>query len=140
MKTFKGGCLCGQISYSIEGELDSIILCHCNQCRKTSGHFVAATRTATEKIKITGAVTWFNSSSDARRGFCGNCGSQLFWQPGDRSSTSLFAGSLDGQTGLQIATQIHVEAKGDYYDLPSAPISDQRPIQGKPPAEEEADV
>ena len=135
MRIFTGGCLCGQVRYAVDGALDSIILCHCQQCRKTSGHFVAATRTPTENLKISGAVTWFRSSSQARRGFCGTCGSQLFWQPGDRRTTSLFAGSLDGETGLTVRSQIHVESQGDYYTLPDVPIVVQAAIEGTAPEE-----
>lgn len=122
MKQFTGSCLCRQVSYRIEGVLRQVMACHCSQCRKTSGHYVAATQTDTKRLRITGNVTWYRSSAHARRGFCAVCGSNLFWQSGDRERTSVFAGTLDGQTGLRITQQIHVESKGDYYDLPDVPV------------------
>jgi hypothetical protein len=129
MDKFSGGCLCGQVKYSYDGMLRHIIGCHCVQCRKTSGHFVAATQAEdTNKLKISGQVTWYQSSGDARRGFCGICGSNLFWQPGDRSKTSIFAGTLDSAKGLRMTEQIHVDSKGEYYDLPDVAIVDQNPI------------
>lgn len=118
MKMFKGSCLCQNVTYQVDGDLRPVIACHCNQCRKTSGHYVAATQTPTANLTMSGRVTWYQSSENARRGFCGVCGSQLFWQPGDRSVTSIFAGTLDGKTDLTIGSQIHVNSKGDYYDLP----------------------
>ena len=33
----KGRCLCGALRYEIEGELAGVWMCHCSNCRKTSG-------------------------------------------------------------------------------------------------------
>ncbi|MEM7289673.1 MAG: GFA family protein [Pseudomonadota bacterium] len=129
MKIHKGGCLCGEISYEVAGQLRDVVACHCHQCRKTSGHYVAATSCETQNLKIVGEPTWFTSSLKARRGFCGTCGSNLFWQPGNRKRTSIFAGTLDSDSGIKMASQIHIETKGSYYDLPDVPIGKQEPIE-----------
>ncbi len=47
-----GGCLCGQVTYKINGPLRPVIACHCKQCRKSSGHHVAATSVARDRIEI----------------------------------------------------------------------------------------
>lgn len=111
-----GGCLCGEISYDVSGPLRPVVACHCVQCRKTSGHHVAATSCAREDIEISGKVTWYQSSDTARRGFCGTCGSNLFWD-GAGVNLSIFAGTLDGPTGLKMAGHIFCADKGDYYEL-----------------------
>ena len=36
-------CLCGVVRYEVRGPLRPVIACHCTQCRRTSGPFVAAT-------------------------------------------------------------------------------------------------
>ncbi len=117
----KGQCLCGAVHYQLNGTIRPVIACHCNQCRKTSGHYVAATQVKTAELEIEGsdAIRWYQSSDDARRGFCGICGSQLFWQPKDKDVTSVMAGTIDGKTGLTIEKQIFCEDKGDYYSLPT---------------------
>lgn len=119
----EGGCLCGAVRYRAKGPLRPVIACHCTQCRKTSGHHVAATSAPREDVEIAGHVTWYGSSDRARRGFCRVCGSNLFWD-GPGSHLSIFAGSLDGPTGLRLAGHIFCADKGDYYDvagdLPSA--------------------
>lgn len=112
-----GSCLCGAVHYTISGTMRPVIACHCTQCRKTSGHHVAATSAHRDQIAVTGEVTWFQSSDSARRGFCGTCGSNLFWD-GEGENLSIFAGTIDGPTGLQIAGHIFCADKGDYYDLP----------------------
>lgn len=99
-----------------------VVACHCIRCRKTSGHYVAASSAARDALTIEGAVTWFRSSERARRGFCGTCGSNLFWCPEGEARVSIFAGTLDGPTGLRMTSQICTEDKGDYYDLPDVPV------------------
>lgn len=125
----KGSCLCGQITYSVNGPLRPVIACHCRQCRKSSGHHVAATSAARGDVEIMGDVTWYTSSPTARRGFCGTCGSQLFWD-GAGQNLSISAGSFDGDTGLRLAGHIFCADKGDYYeisdDLPCADAEDPK--------------
>lgn len=122
-----GHCLCGQVTAVVSGPLRPVIACHCNQCRKTSGHYVAATSARRNDIAITGVVTWYQSSPNARRGFCGTCGSSLFWD-GPGENLSIHAGFLDMPTGLRLAGHIFCADKGDYYtlapDLPCAPQDD----------------
>jgi hypothetical protein len=116
-ETRTGSCLCGQVRYTVTGPLRPVIACHCTQCRKASGFHVAATSARRDTITITGEITWYQSSDRARRGFCGTCGSQLFWD-GPGESLSIFAGSLDGPTGLSVKAHIYCADKGDYYDIP----------------------
>lgn len=116
MTTQTGSCLCGEIHYTTTGPLRPVIACHCKQCRKTSGHHVAATSVARDAIEIIGDVTWFVSSPTARRGFCGTCGSNLFWD-GAGVNLSIFAGTFDGDPGLRMAAHIYCDDKGSYYDL-----------------------
>ncbi len=116
MTDHTGSCLCGGITYRVTGSLRPVIACHCQQCRKTSGHHVAATSAPRDRITITGEVRWFQSSPLARRGFCPTCGSNLFWD-GPGENLSIFAGTLDGTTGLQLAGHIFCADKGDYYEI-----------------------
>jgi hypothetical protein len=120
MKT--GSCLCGGVTYELTGPLRDIIACHCTQCRKTSGHYWAATRVANDGLNITRSDTlaWFLSSPAARRGFCTTCGSSLFWQTDGQDTTSIGAGTIDGATGLPTSKHIFVADKGDYYDIDPA--------------------
>ena len=122
-----GSCLCGGVRYWVTGPLRPVVACHCQQCRKTSGHFVAATSAPRSSVKIQGEVRWYDASATARRGFCGACGSSLFWD-GPGGNLSIHAGTLDGVTGLALAGHIYCADKGDYYqltdDLPQAPGRD----------------
>ena len=116
MAQHTGSCLCGAISYQVEGPLRPVIACHCVQCRKTSGHHVAATAAQRETLHIKGLPVWYASSDRAKRGFCGTCGSNLFWDTGG-DLVSIFAGSLDGAPDLSIAGHIFCDDKGSYYEI-----------------------
>ena len=67
-------------------------------------------------MEISGEPRWYESSEVARRGFCGTCGSNLFWD-GPGENLSIFAGTLDSPTGLGLAGHIHCANKGDYYEI-----------------------
>lgn len=114
-----GSCLCGAVAYEVRGALRPVIGCHCNQCQKTSGHFVAATACPTDRLTFTEdrGLKWFRSSADARRGFCAECGGNLFYQRLDLDQVSIMTGTLDHPTGLAMSHHIFVAEKSDYYDL-----------------------
>jgi hypothetical protein len=68
-------------------------------------------------------LQWYASSDDAWRGFCGDCGSVLFWDAPARDTISVTAGCLESPTGTVIDAQIFTDDKGDYYALdPRIPI------------------
>ncbi len=118
-KIHKGSCECGSVTYELHGELRQVHACHCTQCRKISGHFWAATSVAEEKLIITHDIglKWYKSSDFAKRGFCKQCGSSLFYKLDEKEYVAVAPGSLDGPTGLTTVKHIFVKDKGDYYDL-----------------------
>lgn len=127
-----GACLCGAVSFTVEGELPGPDGCHCTKCRKSTGHFLVSTDIKRAALKVKGEenVRWYQSSEKVRRGFCGTCGSTLFWDPpADRDWTAVAMGAFDKPTGTHIAKHIFVADKGDYYD-----IADGLPQEMAPPS------
>lgn len=118
-KVYGGSCLCGAVTYEITGPLRPVVGCHCTQCRKTSGHFVAATQGYWARLRLLRdeGLKWFRSSETASRAFCGHCGSSLFWRRHEDSHVSIMAGTLDQPTGLHMECHIFVESKADYFEL-----------------------
>jgi len=114
-----GRCLCGAIRFSIGGPLREVVACHCTECRRQSGHYVAATSVADVDLELEGAdhLTWYKASDFARRGFCRTCGSILFWKHEGEARTSIMAGSFDLPTGLTLTQHIFCAEKGDYYEI-----------------------
>lgn len=114
-----GSCACGSVTFRTEGSLRPVILCHCETCRKQSGHVWAATSVPLDRFHLIrdDGLAWFSATPKARRGFCARCGSSLFWQPEGGDTISIAAGSLDGATGLKTDCHWFVAEAGDYYDL-----------------------
>jgi hypothetical protein len=59
-----------------------------------------------------------HSDAAARRGFCCECGSSLFWDAPGLETISIGAGTLDPPTGLRVLSHWYVSQAGDYYDIP----------------------
>ena len=115
----KGSCLCGAVSFEVDGPLRPPDACHCTQCRKQSGHFWASTDVPRAALAIQGSenITWFKSSEQVRRGFCSTCGAFLFWDPIFKDIMGVAMGAFDDPTGAHLAIHIFVAEKGDYYDI-----------------------
>jgi len=117
--TISGSCNCGGVKYEVSGPMRTVTACHCGQCRKQTGHYYAATSVSDADLKMVQSDTlkWYAASDEAKRGFCGECGSALFWKRNNSSGTSILVGTLDGETELKIDKHIFVADKGDYYEL-----------------------
>jgi hypothetical protein len=117
MTEVTGSCLCGAVRYTAQGPLRPVSYCHCSQCRKTSGHFVAATACAPKALRLEAetGLRWYRSSKRAERGFCGHCGSSLFWKPDHGRYISIMAGTLETPTGVGAVQHIFVRDASDYY-------------------------
>ena len=120
-KTAGGGCLCGGVRYRVGGSLDGVTCCHCSQCAKTTGHYIASANCATADFALEKDETlrWYRSSDEAERGFCSRCGGNLFWRRvgGKGNTMSITAGTLDRPTGLRTKYHIFCGSKSDYYEL-----------------------
>jgi len=114
-----GGCMCGGVRYEVRGKLRDIVACHCVQCRKSSGHFVAATACRRSAFTLLKADTlrWYVAVPGYRRGFCCACGSSLFFEEDGGERVSIAAGTLDEPQGLSIVAHIFASEAGDYYEL-----------------------
>ena len=67
-------------------------------------------------------LKWYSSSAEAKRGFCKECGSSLFFKFNNEDKIYVGSGTLDGVTNLKTGMHIFVADKGGYYD-----ISDELP-------------
>jgi hypothetical protein len=114
-----GGCLCGAVRYQVRGPLRGIVLCHCGQCRRWHGHLGAYSSAARADVLIedSDALGWFASSARGRRGFCGTCGSSLFFEPVGGNRLAIAAGSLDQPSGLEVIGHEYVADKADFVRL-----------------------
>lgn len=89
-----GGCHCGAIRYETADKAIHHCLCHCTDCRKSAGAPATAWALApADQVRITGTPVWYASSEHGRRGFCGTCGTGLFY-----TNEAIFPGLIDVQS------------------------------------------
>ncbi len=114
-----GQCECGAVAFDVDTSRDTVTFCHCSQCRRLTGHHFAATKARKSDLTFTQdrGLKWYASSTWAQRGFCGDCGSTLFYEALDTGDINIAAGSIVSPTGLKPGRHIFCADKGDYYDI-----------------------
>ncbi|CAN5230547.1 GFA family protein [soil metagenome] len=94
--TQMGGCHCGAIRYTVEGEPEHSALCHCGDCTRSAGApMVGWAMFPVDQVSIVGTPVTYRSSPPVARLFCGACGTGLFYTNG-----MAFPGMID----IQIST------------------------------------
>ena len=126
--TATGQCLCGGVKYEVRGPLRGVFECHCKTCRRMSGglwHATAANR-ASIHIHDNGGLRWYPTSEKVRRGFCGTCGSSLFYDREGAPYIGITAGTLNDPTNLQLTARLFMSETSDYYSPDKEPPSYQK--------------
>ncbi|HEX4079576.1 MAG TPA: GFA family protein [Rhizomicrobium sp.] len=123
-----GRCLCGAVEFRLVPLLEEITHCHCRSCRLSRGvAFVTWTSVPPDRfayVKGEASVSWYRSSPGVRWGFCGTCGSPMFYiadRPGhpdlprlDHVYVSL--GSLTGQITSAPCAHVSYEERVCWYE------------------------
>ena len=119
----RGRCLCGAVAYVVTGSLRDVVDCHCERCRRWTGHHMAATSAAVADLELSGEgeLAWF-AVPGAEYGSCRTCGSSLFWRSEETPERwSICAGTLDPPTGLTTVEAWWVSHASDYATRPDLP-------------------
>jgi hypothetical protein len=118
-KLHQGGCHCGHVRFEINGVPRPVLVCHCSDCMKTVGNSMAATAALNDEITITGAsLKWYQSSDFVERGFCSDCGAQMFYRRHNTHTISIAAGMFDDASVLKSNGQIYRHAHPGFTPLP----------------------
>lgn len=93
----RGGCQCGSVRYVALVDDDEAYYCHCRMCQKAFGnlfgvYFFALGRSVRWEAEEPAS---FRSSMLARRGFCRECGTPLYFEELGSEEIHLTVGSLD---------------------------------------------
>ena len=115
-----GRCACDAVQYEVSLPLTQVTFCHCSKCRRWHGHVGAYAAVDHAGFRVTEArgLKWFQMSAVVRRGFCGECGSSLFWDEVGAAKFGICVGTLDAPTHLTPKAHIYLGSKGDYYEVP----------------------
>ncbi|MBH1991808.1 MAG: GFA family protein [Sphingomonadaceae bacterium] len=105
-----GRCQCGAITYEATGEPAYSAICHCTDCRASSGApMVGWALFPEDAVTISGTAVQYRSSENATRHFCGTCGTGLFY-----TNPVVFPNAIDIQTATlndasALPPQAHVQ-------------------------------
>ena len=113
----RGGCVCGAVTYAIKGRAPrEFLYCHCRQCRHFTGSIVAGFSVQREVLDVIdsgSSLKWYKSSEAVRRGFCGTCGTSLFWEGSD--GFEIWMGSLaDDGASMTCSGHLNCDFKAPY--------------------------
>jgi len=105
-------------------------MCHCGQCRRWGGGAgVVCVDGTGATLESADTLKWYRSSAKSARGFCGACGTPLFWRAadgdgdgdgGDKDAgdiTDICAGALQDDRGLTVSRHIYIDDKPAYYEI-----------------------
>ena len=121
-----GRCLCGSVTYAVDGEPIATLICHCRNCQRQAGSaFSVIVGYPSAAVTVQGTLKTYDDVADSgatvQRQFCPNCGSPLFsiaaTSPG---ATFVKAGSLDDISRLAPQFQIWCKSAHPWLTLDAA--------------------
>lgn len=105
-----GSCLCGRVAYEADAEIDGVIHCHCETCRKAHGSAFSSLagipRDRFRWVRGEEVLKSFESSPGKVRRFCSECGSQITAERAGKETVMLRLGCLD--TPIEAGRQWHI--------------------------------
>ncbi len=112
-----GGCQCGAVRFHVTAMMDNAHICHCRMCQKAVGGpfaaLVAAPRDAL--VWTRGAPARFPSSDQVERGFCGACGTPLYYDYKAGPTVNLTICSFDDPDQFPPHTQFGTEGRRAWF-------------------------
>ena len=124
--TSTGSCLCGAVSFTASFPSKWVAHCHCTRCQRAHGApFVTWVGMAAAQISVRGdaSLRWHVAEEGGSRGFCGNCGSPMFFEsvrwPGElHIARALFDQPVDQEPQAHVFYETHVSWVKVADDLP----------------------
>ena len=120
-----GQCLCGQITYELEGDLLATAVCHCDHCQRQSGGAFSVNLIVLEsQMAVSGTLSTFEDRGEhgdavyVYRRFCGECGSPIFSALVEPAGViAVKAGTLDDRSDVVPTVQAWCEHKQPWVEL-----------------------
>jgi len=111
----QGGCLCGNVRYTLVGDPIAARICWCRTCQHVSGNGTANAIFQTGGLEVTGELDVFTSRADSgnviARKFCAGCGTQLFAESAARPGLAVVRiGTLDDPSSVAPTANIWVSS------------------------------
>lgn len=120
----EGQCLCGAVTVKTPNKT-TIDACHCGMCRRWGGG-PALGISCGQDVQIDGMekVKVYRSSEWAERGFCGECGTHVFYKLLTMGAYFVPAGLFQGQdAAFEFTEQIFIDRKPTYYEFANQTVN-----------------
>lgn len=120
-KKVNGGCLCGEVKFSISDDFSAFYQCHCKQCQHLTGSAFAS-NVLTEPnniVWLTGTDNVKNFNHPTRefsKSFCLNCGSALPYINKSQTSLVVPAGSLFDVPSIKLQANLFTAEKASWFN------------------------
>lgn len=130
-----GSCLCGAVTYEIEGEADRFYYCHCQRCRKLTGTGHAGNLL----MRPLTCIRWTQGESKLKRYdvpeaerfhnlFCSECGSPMPRPTPQLDGVLVPAGSLDQESPIKPGARIFWGSRAAWSEPDeSLPVHEEYP-------------
>lgn len=127
LNIIQGGCLCGTVRFEVTPPTKWCAHCHCTMCRCAHGAgmvtWFGAHAASFRLVAGAAQLMWYRSSAAARRGFCGRCGSPMFFEserwPGEvHIARASVAGPIDREPAAHVHFDVRVGWLSLHDDLP----------------------
>lgn len=121
-KVFKGSCLCGEVSYEIEGPFKIFQYCHCSRCRKFTGSAHSANLfVPPERFRWTAGEEFIGryepkAAKYFATTFCKQCGSSLPWEAQQGKTIVVTAGTLNDDPEIKPMWNVFWRSSAPWYE------------------------
>lgn len=114
-----GGCFCGAVRYTLEGEPTYVGNCHCRSCQHAIGAGIVTWRgVKPENFSVAeGEVTYCETSPGVYRGFCERCGSSLTYHGDDWDEIGITAASLDDPAVVKPESNVYLDHRQPWIEI-----------------------
>ncbi|MCB9945081.1 MAG: GFA family protein [Geminicoccaceae bacterium] len=117
MSDHKGSCLCGKVRFTAREIHGEHHVCHCGMCQKWAGGPVFAAMADGVSFEGGDFIKTYSSSEWAERGFCSNCGSNLYYRLKDSGQYIMATGLFDDKSVFKVVGEIFIDRKPPGYDI-----------------------
>jgi len=112
----QASCLCGCVKITVKEVKPEVSACHCGSCRRWGGGPFLAVQCGSQ-VDFEGAehIKEYDSSAWAKRGFCQECGTHLYFYFNKAGTYNMPVGIFSNLENLHMAMQYYTDKRPDYY-------------------------
>ncbi len=112
-----GRCLCGRVTVTATPDREALIACHCAMCRRWTSGMLMTLQCREGAVRFDGPAKAIASSDFAERGFCGECGSALWYRMTRSGANWYVAAGLFDTGAMPVGMEVFIDRKPQGYAL-----------------------